>query len=371
MNIKKLIFTTLLLLPFFLKATTIPFEYIDGKIVIQVDVKNEKHNFIFDTGALTVVSSELKGLMGAKKSNVIFEAIDANNSTSKMDVFKTSSLKLADLKFRNTNIVFADIKWMTVRACTKISGIFGANMMNGKVWRIDFKTKKISIADKPAKSSSESILISFTEENYTHVPNIDVKIRNQNFPLLFDTGSGSGFTLDSKSYDLVRDDNFLTIEGLLSQSLNSVSKGEKQLDVMEVKIGSHLLGNQIVDSSVDSKSLIGTRFMENYLIDLDFIEKRITLTPTDNGVKYNSFGLAFASVENHFVIINKLKIPQLSELNVGDKIFKINTVDVSKVDTERFCEIKKLMDSTETLIIQNEAGKEFKLQKQDILQFLN
>ncbi|MCD0476841.1 hypothetical protein LPB90_00115 [Chryseobacterium sp. LC2016-29] len=77
----------LLLFPLFFSATTIPFEYIDGKIIINIDIKNKKHNFIFDTGALTIISSELKGSLNEKKSNAIFEATDANNSKSRMDLF--------------------------------------------------------------------------------------------------------------------------------------------------------------------------------------------------------------------------------------------------------------------------------------------
>ncbi|MDY0929693.1 aspartyl protease family protein [Chryseobacterium sp. CFBP8996] len=371
MKFKKFYVFALLLFPLLFSATTIPFEYIDGKIIIDVDIKNKKHNFIFDTGALTIISSELKGSLNEKKSNLVFNAIDANNAKSKMELFSTNDLKLAELKFTNINFSFADISWMDSRACKKISGIFGANMMNNKVWRIDFKTKTIIISDKVIESSARSVSISFSEENFTHVPTINVNIRKQNFNVVFDTGSGSGFTLDSKSYQLVKDSSFLTFEGLLSQSLNSVSKGERELDVMEVGVDNKVLSNQIVDTSSDSRNLVGTRFMENFLIDLDFVNKKVILNPTGKTAEYNSFGIAFAPVENHLIIVNKLKIPQLSELNVADKIIKINNINVSKINAEKFCEVKKLIDNSSEITIQNESGKEFKLEKKNILQYLN
>ncbi|WP_267281958.1 retropepsin-like aspartic protease [Chryseobacterium luquanense] len=361
----------LLLFPLFFYATTIPFEYIDGKIIINVDIKNKKHNFIFDTGALTIISSELKGSLNEKKSTIIFEATDANNSKSTMDLFSTNELKVSDLKFKNVDFSFADISWMDSRACKKISGIFGANMMNNKVWRIDFKAKKIIVSDKSTENSAQSVSISFSEENFTHVPTINVTIRKRNFNVFFDTGAGSGFTLDSNSYNLIRDNNFLTFEGLLSQSLNSVSKGEKQLDMMEVEINNTVLGNQVIDNSNDSRNLVGTRFMENYIVDLDFISKKIILNTTGKIPEYNSFGISFAPAENHLVIVNQLKIPQLSELNVGDKIIKVNNIDASKMSLENFCEIKKMMDNGQIMTIQNESGKEFRLEKKNILQYLN
>lgn len=362
---------TLFLFPLFFSATAIPFEYIDGKIIVKVDIKNQKHNFIFDTGAFTILSDELKGQLSEKKENMIFEGIDANNSSSKNEMFSTDALKIADLKFKKVNFSFMNISWMASRACMKISGVFGANMMNNKVWRIDFRTKTITISDKITENSAQSISIPFTEESFTHVPTINVNIRKQNLDMVFDTGSGSGFTLDSKSYQLVKDDNFLTFEGLLSQSLNSVSKGERWLDVMEAEVNHNILGNQIVDTSSDSRNLVGTRFMENYLIDLDFINKKIILNTTDKTPEYNSFGIAFAPVDGTLVIVNKLKIPELSELNVADKIIKVNNIDVSKIDEETFCKIKKIMDNSKIMIIENESKKEFKLEKKDILQYLN
>lgn len=358
--------------PLFFCATTIPFEYIDGKMIINVEIKNNKHHFIFDTGALTIISSELKGSLNEKKSKMVFEATDANNSKSKMDLFSTNELKIADLKFKNIDFSFADISWMESRACKKISGIFGANMMNGKVWRIDFKLKTIIVSDKVTENSSQSsVSLPFSEENFTHVPTINLNIRTQNFNVFFDTGAGSGFSLDSKSYQLVKDDHFLTFEGLLSQSLSSISKGERQLDVMEVEVDNKFLGNQIVDISSDSRNLVGTRFMENYIIDLDFVNKKIILTPTGKAAEYNSFGIAFAPIENHLVIVNKLKIPQLSELNVADKIVKINNMDISKINSEKFCAIKNIIDDSLEMTIQTESGNEYKLEKKNVLQYLN
>ena len=371
MKYKNLYALAFLIIPLFLSATTIPFEYIDGKMIINVDIKNKRHNFIFDTGALTIISSELKGSLNAKKSNIMFEATDANNSKSTMDVFSTNDLKVSDLKFKNVDFSFADIGWMDSRACRKISGIFGANMMNNKVWSLDFKTKTIIISDKVVQSSAQSVLIPFSEESFTHVPTINLNIRNQNFNVFFDTGAGSGFTLDSKSYQLVKDNNFLTFEGLLSQSLSSVSKGERYLDLIKIEISQTDLGNQIIDTSSDSRNLVGTRFMEDYLIDLDFINKKIVLHTTDKTPEYNSFGIAFAPVENHLVIVNKLKIPQLSELNVGDKIIKINNISTTNINSDTFCQVKRTRDSSTIITFQVDSGKEFKLEKKNILEYLN
>ncbi|UKB82326.1 aspartyl protease family protein [Chryseobacterium sp. MEBOG06] len=360
-----------ILFPFFFNATTIPFELIDGKIVVSVNIKNTPHNFIFDSGAFTIISSELKDQLNEKKSKTIFEAVDANNAKSKMEVFSTDKLQISDLNIKNLNFSFADISWMSGRACKKISGIFGANMMKQKLWRIDFKSKTINVFEKSQEQSNIIAAIPFLEENFTSVPKINAKIRNQNIEFIFDTGSGMGFTVNQKSYDKIKDKNFLTFEGLLSQSLNSIVKGQRQVDLMEVEFNNTKLGNQIIDSSSDSPNLIGTRFIENYLVDLDFINKKIILAKTEKTPEYQSFGVAFAPIDNSLIIVNKLEIPQLSDLKLTDKIVKINNTDVSKMNPEDFCKIKELLEQNTSITIENESHKKFTLEKKDILKYLN
>ncbi|SDQ64896.1 Aspartyl protease [Chryseobacterium soldanellicola] len=370
-NHKKHLFLLLLLLfPFFFNAATIPFEFIDGKIIVKLNIKNNPHNFIFDSGAFTIISSELKNQLNEKKSTTVFEGIDANNAKSKMEVFSTDNLQVADLNLKGVNFSFADISWMSGRACKKISGIFGANMMKGKVWRIDFKSNTITVFDKPQNLPDNAATIPFSEENFTSVPRINAKIRNQNIEFIFDTGSGMGFTVNQKSYDQIKDKDFLTFEGLLSQSLNSIVKGQRQVDLMDIELNNTKLGSQIVDSSSDSPNLIGTRFIENYLVDLDFINNKIILANTGKAPEYQSFGVAFAPVDNSLVIVNKLEIPQLSGLQLTDKIIKINNKDVSKINGETFCEIKAMLDNSQTITIENNAHKTFTLEKKNVLQYL-
>lgn len=369
---KKPFFILLLLLcPFFFNAATIPFELIDGKIFVTVNIKNNKHYFLFDTGAFTIISSELKGKIGEKKTNIIFEASDAHSVKSKMDVFTTNDLEVSGLKFKNVNFSFTDVSWMTGRACKKISGILGANMMKGKIWRIDFKTKTISVFDQLMANSTSSVVIPFSEENFTNVPRVKGKIRNQNIEFIFDTGSGMGITLSHNLYNSIKDSKFLTFEGLLSQGLNSINKGERQVDLMEVEFGAANLGNQIVDSSTDILNLIGVRFLENYLVDIDFINNNIILNSNGRNLEYPSFGVAFAPINNEIIVVNKLKIPELNDIDLTTKIVKVNDIDVSKINEEDFCKIKTILDSSPTIKIENEARKKFTLEKKNILQYLN
>ncbi|MDR2234659.1 MAG: retropepsin-like domain-containing protein [Chryseobacterium sp.] len=353
------------------KAVTIPFELIDGKIIVGVTIKNEPHHFIFDSGAFTIISSELKNKLNEKKSQIVFEGVDANSVKAKMDVFSTDLLQIGNQNLNNINFSFADISWMKARACRKISGIFGANMMKGKVWRIDFKTNTMTMSDQALEQAAGSVSVPFSEENFTGVPRIHASIRKQKIEFIFDTGSGMGITMNQKSYNAVKDDRFLTFEGLLSQSLNSTSKGERQVDVMDMEISGVNTGGQIIDSSPDASNLIGIRMIENYLVDLDFINKKIVLSAQVKTPEYPSFGVAFAPVNGHLVIVNKLKIPQLAGLHLADRIIKINSRDVSNMSDEAFCDIKNVLNNSETITIETDSHKTLTLEKKNVLQYLD
>ncbi|MDR6922845.1 retropepsin-like aspartic protease [Chryseobacterium sp. 2987] len=369
---KKYLFIITFLLPFFLKAATIPFEMIEGKMVIKVTIENELHNFVFDTGAFTIISSELRDKIASKKTKIIFEGIDGNNVKSKMDVFSIKNIQVSNLNIKEANFSFADIGWISSRACMKISGIFGANLMKDKIWQLDFKNKKIVTFDKADNSIySNTTAFPFITESFTEVPKVNLTIRNQNIEYVFDSGSGMGLTLNQQTYNLVKDDNFLIFEGFLAQSINSVSKGERQVDLMEVEMNNTSFGNQIIDSSTSARNLIGTRFMQNYLITLDFINKKMTLIPNGNKPEYKTFGIALAPMKDDLIIVNKLQISQLAELNLSDKIIKVNGIDISKITPEIFCEVKKTLDTSQTITIENAEHKKITLEKKNVLQYLN
>ena len=352
----------------FFKATTIPFELIDRKIIIDVKIKNQSHNFIFDSGAFTIISSELKNKLNEKKSSIIFEGIDANNVKSKTEVFSTNSLQISDTNLKNINFSFDDISWMSGRACKKISGVLGANMMKNRVWKIDFESKTITFSGKlQTENSSNFLSFPFSEENFTSVPKITANIRNQNLEFIFDTGSGMGLSIDESSYNKIKDDNFITFEGLLSQSINSISNGKRYVDLMEVKINNFDLGKQIVDSSSDARNLLGTKFMQSYIVTLDFVNQEITLSKTQRKPEYKSFGVNLAPMNSDLIIVNKTLLPQLSELNLKDKIIRVDNIDVSNVTPENYCEVKKLLDLKQSITLENAAHKKFTLKKTDVL----
>src|SRR5690554_2606579 len=92
--------------------SSIPFQYYDGKMIIEVSINNNPHNFIFDTGSLTLISNNLKGNLGEKDINMDFEGIDANGVVSKMKLYSTNKINIGDILLKDLSFSFYETQWI-------------------------------------------------------------------------------------------------------------------------------------------------------------------------------------------------------------------------------------------------------------------
>ncbi len=108
--------------------TTIPFKYVMGWIVLEVQIENKSYNFLLDTGSSNIFSSEL-----AEELNVTVigneEVSDINNKKNKTKYTKINSIKIGGIDFQNTIAGIIDLNKVTEISCAKIDGILGSNLM--------------------------------------------------------------------------------------------------------------------------------------------------------------------------------------------------------------------------------------------------
>lgn len=355
--------------------SSIPFQYYDGKMIIEVSINNNLHNFIFDTGSLTLISNNLKGNLGEKDINMDFEGIDANGVVSKMKLYSTNKINIGDILLKDLSFSFYETQWISKRACMTIDGVIGANALDGKIWKIDFKEKKIVFLEREKKIKKEIrtqlIEIPFKKDGFTKVPSLNGSIRGIDTEFTFDTGSGMGITIENNIYQKIKDEKYLVSEGLLSQGINSVSKGIRVIDLMKFTINNNDLGEQIVDSSTDATNLIGTRFMENFITTIDFINNKILLEPIKNDIRYESFGFMVAPSNGKIKIINVWETEETSLINLGDEITQINDLVTTELTTDIFCSILEIFRNKNQITIVKTNGEKLVMKKIDLVKKLN
>ncbi|NAS31884.1 hypothetical protein GTQ40_12930 [Flavobacteriaceae bacterium R38] len=148
----------------------IPFEYVEGLIVIKATVNGEEGRFLFDNGAThSCFNKDF-----AKKSNVTFRKrtriTDGNNNRTYVRKANIKKIEIDKAIFSNTEAYLIDTKKFF--PCDPVDGIIGASIINAVNWKIDFEKKKMLLSLKPFEgnglkmkmdisSSSNSTFINF------------------------------------------------------------------------------------------------------------------------------------------------------------------------------------------------------------------
>ncbi|UXE67612.1 MAG: aspartyl protease family protein [Chryseotalea sp. WA131a] len=131
------------------ETTTIPFEVINGWIIIKVKIGKEEHRFLFDTGASTSIEPEITNELFLPSIRD-FTTIDANGIDRKVPLVYIPKLTLGNRTF--THIGAFSTSHQSTK-CIGVKGVIGHNLLYGSVWKINFQDKTITISQQTDKSS--------------------------------------------------------------------------------------------------------------------------------------------------------------------------------------------------------------------------
>ena len=118
----------------------IPFDLVEGQIIIKVNIKDNVYNFLFDTGAPVVVDNQIAKLLN--KSKDYQSVFDSNGTIQKLPIQKIKEMKIGNIIFKNITNFVADLKFIKEIGCINIQGVVGANLMVNAVWQINYVEKK-------------------------------------------------------------------------------------------------------------------------------------------------------------------------------------------------------------------------------------
>ena len=122
----------------------IPFKVIRHSMIFDMEIEGETYNFFFDTGAVTIVSPELKDKYGLDSIGN-YQTVDFYGNTAEISTSILPNLTLEKLSRENLevailrplqNFQFCDIK---------IDGILGLEYFKGKVIKIDLRKGQLTV----------------------------------------------------------------------------------------------------------------------------------------------------------------------------------------------------------------------------------
>jgi len=332
--------------------TTIPFEYREGLMVLKIELEGKTYDFILDTGASNVISTEIMETHNLKPRDS--ELIrDVNQVGQKLNYLALDNVKIGDLNFLNTITAVFDFNQTKELADLNVDGIIGANLMRKAIWDFDFKNQKITITNSEA---SLDIPEEYNEVKfyigYQGTPSIITKVNNMRvLNNRIDTGFNGAVSLSQKEYQKLKKkgkiNQYITVEGVNSVGMYGASKNATNYKglIDQMNFGDLTLNPSIVHFRGPNQKLIGMEFLKNYRVIFNWETKKIKFIETSpyQNSELTSFGFVPYLVKNKLYVRSIIKESSAAKkgIQLGDQILAINNKDCSIVNREQWEELLK------------------------------
>ena len=325
----------------------IQYEFVKGKIIIPVIIKGKTYQFLLDTGAPNLISSDLKNTLDKTKLKSI-SVKDANNNRRRMDLVTLPILSIGNIEFKEQTALVYELESNLLFDCFKIDGIIGSNLFRKSILKILSKEKKIIITNSIKKANpNKQFKSNLNLIGAQSSPYITIRLKgekNATESLLFDTGMDGFYDLCLKHYNLFTKEKALTThskgEGSIGMSLfgNAKSNNQYRLKIPEINFPGATFKNVVTQTTDDDNSRIGSKLLNYGNVTIDFKHKDFYFEPFEKINDLDEKLLAFSpTILNNKVSVGIVWNDSLNKkISYGDEIISVNGINFSQMD---ICEL--------------------------------
>lgn len=353
----------------------LPFEYINSWIVIKVKVAGSEKEFpfIFDTGAQTVLLDSLLNEIGPEnyQSFTLSDKSDSAEHAFNNELISLHQLSIGEVDFKDIGAISANNSKWGMLNCVSSYGIVGYNILQTFCTQIDYKKGQITLTDNVEKLPNYSQIqwIVYKPSIKQETPIIEAAINDSiKIDLFFDTGYSGGINLNSsKLYDIfVREQSANTLKYFSKPSIRIRGENDEIKESIILNTSNFFIGDiisknitigisDVPESEFDG--LIGNKYFENFIITLDYKNKRIGFIQQQDMTPDNStFGVSYVASKNKITVSSVFENSEAYNLGIrsGNELYSINGVKVSDLNDDDFCKIYrneyKLQDSQDSIL---------------------
>lgn len=348
-----------------------------GVIIVPTEIEGKEYRFLFDTGAMLMISPEIQKLHNYKKISS-GRITDSNNNSQVMKYVLLDDLRLGSVQFKKVSAIVADMDKNPVLKCLDIDGIIGSNLMRNCNWRIDFEDKTIRMFknnDNIEIDSFDSVAFK-TDRQYNLLIDINfekAKVSN----MKVDYGSNGSLSLPQHLFDKIKDSDILEKLYVNEGQVRSGLLGLPTPIESEVAYLDSIYGAGFVQykSAIKSakKALLGTDVLKDFIVDINWEEQRLFFKGHEVQAFGDTLGFGFSpglDGNEEFYVQTVMKPSGAFDMGIrpGMKITKINDVQVN--EEWSMCEFINsgigLKDSMSVELVDSlGAIKSYTLQKQN------
>jgi predicted aspartyl protease len=353
----------------------IPFQRINGQIIITINISGSPKNFIFDTGAHTVIDDSLLPFISFHPLGKT-KTFDSNHQKKFLQTIQIDQLSIGEIPIYDIVASTTDFKQFSEISCLDISGIIGVNIMNKGIWQIDYQKNLLIFTDQQNRLSfsNQSNTIHFNTNIYGY-PTLPIRVNDIFLDNgLLDTGFNGSILL---SEQMIPDSIPSFTQFNYTYALHGLSEASQKIATYPIQLNQFKTDNSIISfNNLNTSALIGNRFLQDYRVTINWATSELILdqVPIPN-TSYFNFGFYPTSHHNQIIIGSIYENSELYKRGVrlGDQILSLNQIDLSSNTSVSFCqvlqELKKTTDTeiTISVIRKNEVLK-FRIKKEYWLQ---
>lgn len=338
---------------------SISYNEVMGLMIIPVKIDGSTYNFLFDTGSITMVSSNLKNKLETINKSMPFTIEDASGKEKSADFGVLPELTIGSINFLNVGANVADLS-VFENNCLYIDGIIGANLMRSFFWKIDYVNKKILFSDqKDHIKIQDPEMQSVIFESFSGSPEVWYKWSQYAIKATWDTGYNGAYQINDSLY--LNSKKFEQVKVVSSKGIpiNTLYGNPNNIDqIHTIKMDSviiikeidnnlrfkadYFLLDQVVEvAPYPAPALIGNKFLSTAKeVLFDWKNNLVEFKKKPSVESTTTFGFTAFKVDGK---VKVLSITDGSEaqkqgLEIGDVISTIYDNDVSNLSQEQWCE---------------------------------
>lgn len=359
----------------------IPFREDKGFLIVKVLVNNKLEDFIFDTGASTILDENFAKTLKYKKNGHQLH-LDAMNNKQILKKIQLKNLAIGSINFKDIIANISNLDKLKKDVCLDVVGILGRNVMNKAVWQIDYKRHVMTLTN--SRDSLIQIANNQTFRFYSY-KNGTPKIRLSIDSIFLgeaelDTGSNGGINLPKAHLpESLKSNNFIKLYGITNGLFSENLETAETTIIPHLKMGDscEIKNALITYNSILPFALIGNRFLRDYIVTIDWQHQNISLANfrEDSDYLRNNFGFLPKFKEGKIIIGSIIENSDAFKagLRLNDSILQLNQLDLRKATQTDYCHLienwfNNKYNQLEIIVLKNNKEVKYTLLKTNLIE---
>lgn len=303
---------------------------------VQVSINGKPYNFLFDTGAPTVISTAVYTELKLEKKHKS-DVKDSQKNKQEQIFTILPEMTVDKAVFKDVGAVVMDLS-VSELSCFKIDGILGANQMAKLFWKINYSENSLEASKDLAQfnPADYDIVIPFTPRTQK-TPVVEADLQGKKIDLTFDTGFSGRLKIADNAYEPQKASKSIEVYGTSSVGAYGAGKPAPGyiFRTASLSLGNKSFFNELI--ATGGANLIGNDFFKNFVFILDWSGNKIYMKQIRNeSARLESFGFGYRFIEAKPTVAFVFREEDFP-LKVGDVIISINNINLANLNKESAC----------------------------------